>query len=791
VSSTPFQEALEAIAKPLEFAAAEGFARLERVRDLEKSVAAAAARARALAVPPDVARTLARVEEAFAKPLEPGARRGAVERALAWLAPLRDPGFADAAIARPLAGLAGIGPKRAQQLAQRGLRSIADLLFHLPSRYDDRRAQQRIGDLEVGRRASFAGEVKVADFGPRRGRQRTFSAVLGDESGVVTLKWFRGGEAVAASVRKGVRLRATGDVRRYKFSKEVIHPEIDILREGEPEVGGEGIVPDYPTPEGVPPRTFRRWVAQAVEQYSDLVPSTLPAKLAAERELPATPEALRRIHRPEPAADPEALRRRETAAHERLVLEELYLLEVGLALRHAERAREPGIALDPARPGVAAAEAALPFRLTPAQQRAWREIAADLAEPHPMHRLLQGDVGSGKTAVAALATVAAAESGQQAALMAPTELLAEQHARTLAALLAGAKLRVALLTSSVPRAEADAIRAGLAAGEIDLVIGTHALFQSEVRFARLALAVIDEQHRFGVLQRKALAGRGPGGLHPHVLVMTATPIPRSLALTLYGDLDLSVIDALPPGRKPARTLLLREGEGRRVAELVRETLARGEQVYVVYPLVEESEKLDLRAASEQAERIRAAFREVRVDLVHGRLDAAERAAAMDRFARGETRILVSTTVIEVGVDVPNATLMVVEHAERFGLAQLHQLRGRVGRGARPGSCVLVARGSSEDSEARLAALLETTDGFAIADADLRIRGPGEFLGTRQHGRLPDLRFADLVRDARLVALAREAARETVRRDPGLRRAPDLARAVRTRWGERLALVTVG
>jgi ATP-dependent DNA helicase RecG len=761
------------------------------VRELEKSVAGAAARALALCIPPDAARVLGRIEEAFAQPLAGKAKRAAVERALTLLAPLESPEFADAAIARPVASLPGVGPRRAQQLAQRGLRTIADLLFHLPSRYDDRREQVRIGDLEVGRRASFEGEVKVADFGPRRGRTRTFSAVLGDDSGVVTLKWFRGGESVATHVKKGVRLRATGDVRRYRFSKEVIHPEIDFLREGEAGPG-EGIVPDYPVPEGIPPRTFRRWVAAAVAQYSDLVPSTLPAKLAAERRLPPTPEALRRIHRPEADAEPEALRARRTAAHERLVLEELYLLEVGMALRHAERAREPGIALDPTRPGVAAAQGALPFRLTDAQERAWREIAADLAAPHPMNRLLQGDVGSGKTVLAALAAVTAAASGQQAALMAPTELLAEQHARTLTSLLAGAPtVRTALLTASVPRAEADAVRRALEAGEVDLVVGTHALLQPTVRFARLALAVIDEQHRFGVLQRRALAGRGPGGAHPHVLVMTATPIPRSLALTLYGDLDVSVIDALPPGRTPARTALLRSGEGERVVELVRATLARGEQVYVVYPLVEESEKVDLRAASEQAERIRAAFPEAHVDLVHGRLDAAARGAAMQRFARGETQILVSTTVVEVGVDVPNATLMIVEHAERFGLAQLHQLRGRVGRGERPGTCLLVARGSTEDSEARLSALLETTDGFAIADADLRIRGPGEFLGTRQHGRLPDLRFADLVRDARLVAVAREAARETVRGDPGLVRAPDLSRAVKLRWGERLALVGVG
>ena len=369
MTETLFQEAVQALARPLDFAARDGFAYIERLPDLEKNMSGAAERARALHVPPDVARGFARIEEDFAKPLAAGEKKRAVERAVAALAPLRDPGFADAAIARPLGGLAGIGPRRAQQLAQRGLRSIADLLFHLPSRYDDRREAVRIGDLEVGRRATFSGEVKVADFGPRRGRVRTFSAVLGDESGVLTLKWFRGGEAVAAHVKKGVRLRATGEVRRYKFSKEVIHPEIDFLRAapgaagpGEAEAEAEGIVPDYPVPEGIPPRTFRRWVAAAVEQYSDLVPSTLPAKLAAQRRLPPTPEALRRIHRPEPEADPEQLRLRRTGAHERLVLEELYLLEVGLALRHAERAREPGVALDPTRAGVEAALRALPFR---------------------------------------------------------------------------------------------------------------------------------------------------------------------------------------------------------------------------------------------------------------------------------------------------------------------------------------------------------------------------------------------------------------------------------------------
>jgi ATP-dependent DNA helicase RecG len=729
------------------------------------------------------------VRARFAEPL-PGseARRAAIADSLRDLAPLRDPGYADRAIARAVATLPGVGPKRAQQLAQRGLRTVSDLLFHLPTRYDDRREQRKIGELPVGARGTFTGEVVLADFVPIRGRGRIYQAVVGDGTGTINLKWFRGGDAVAGSVKKGVRLRVTGEVRRYRFDKEIIHPEIDVLRDGEPGAT-DGVVPEYTTPEGVPTRTFRRMIATAVADYADLVQSALPEKLAAARSLPPTPDALRAIHTPRGDADPEALRARTTPAHERLVLEELYLLEVGLALRHAERAQRAGIAIASDGPRARAARAALPFALTSAQQRALAEIARDLSRPHPMSRLLQGDVGSGKTAVAALAAVAVAEAGAQSALMAPTEILAEQHAATLRALVP--ELRIALLTASVPRTEANAIRAQLAAGEIELLVGTHALVQEDVCFARLALAIVDEQHRFGVLQRAALAARAPVGLEPHVLVMTATPIPRSLSLTLFGDLDLSVIDELPPGRMPARTELLRAGEGRRVMEAVRAALARGEQVYVVYPLVEESEKVDLRAATESAEAIRRAFPQHRVELVHGRQSTAERAAAMDSFKRGQSQILVSTTVIEVGVDIPNATLMVIEHAERFGLAQLHQLRGRVGRGSKPGACLLVARGSSDAGEARLRAMLETTDGFVIADHDLRIRGPGDFLGTRQHGFLPDLRFADLVRDARLVSLAREAARETVRRDSRLAKAPDLARAVETRWGERLALVGVG
>jgi ATP-dependent DNA helicase RecG len=785
---------------PLRFAARDDFAAIDRVVDLEQAVARSLTQIQELAVPRGLRKRLARIAKAFEAPLEGAKRRKAVASALEVLAPMAAPSFAEELLEQPLSVLPGVGPKRAAAFARRALGNVADLLFHLPARYDDRRALQSVEALQVGLRATFVARVLLVDFVTSRGRggrfRRVLQAVVGDDTGTVNLKWFHGGDALHGILTKGTRILVTGDVRRYRFHKELLHPDVDVLGEDEsaPEAPDlQRLVADYPALDRTNPRALRRLVAAALDEYADLVGGHLPEALVHQRRLPEPADALRGVHWPSPDEDVEALRERRSPAHERLVLEELYLLEVGLALRRAAQAERPGIATRADGPRTRAAPGALPFRLTAAQRRAWGEIRADLERPHPMNRLLQGDVGSGKTAVAFLAAVAVAESGRQTALMAPTELLAEQHARTLRRLAeSGGKataLRIELLTSSVPRAEAEGVRARVAAGEADLVLGTHALVQRDVRFADLALAVVDEQHRFGVLQRAALGAKG--GVAPDVLVMTATPIPRTLALTLYGDLDLSVIDEMPPGRTPVATDVFRQGEGERVVQLIRQTAARGEQIYVVYPLVEESEKMDLRAAVESAQRIARAFPELTVDLVHGRLDAAARSEAMRRFERGETQVLVSTSVIEVGVDVPNATLIVVEHAERFGLAQLHQLRGRVGRGTRPGTCALVARGGGEDSEARIEAMLETTDGFRIADADLRIRGPGEFLGTRQHGKLPDLRIADLVRDARLVSVAREAALTQVRDDPGLVHASALRDAVRARWGNRLALADVG
>jgi ATP-dependent DNA helicase RecG len=802
VGASPFAKALETALAPLHFAARDDFAALDRVKDLDAAVARGVGRALAGAVPRDVRARLERIVATFDAPLEGDARREAVSQALDVLEPMSGTAFAEELLARSTNVLPGIGPRRADALARRGLRSISDVLFHLPARYDDRRALVPVEDLEVGHRATFIATVLVSDFVNTRGRggrfRRILQAVVGDDSATVNLKWFRGGDALQGVVKKGNRLLVTGDVRRYRFQKELLHPDVEVLPD---EAGGptsdpdvERVVANYPALDGVNPRALRRLIASALDEYADLVPGHLPDFVAAERGLMDAAEALRIVHAPPPESDVERLRKRVSPAHERLVLEELYVLEVGLALRRASVSAQPGNAIPVDGPRAAAAPDSLPFKLTGAQARAWAEIRGDLGRPHPMHRLLQGDVGSGKTAVAFLGAVTAAEGGYQTALMAPTELLAEQHLRTLQSLAetggATTALRIALLTSSLPKAEADVVRARVASGDVDLVVGTHSLVQRGVRFARLGLAIVDEQHRFGVLQRAALADAG-GGVAPDVLVMTATPIPRTLALTLYGDLDVSVLDELPPGRTPVTTEVLRAGQGQRAVDLIREATSRGEQVYVVYPLVEESEKIDLRAAVDSAARIAAAFPDLKVDLVHGRLDATARTDAMARFDRGETQILVSTSVIEVGVDVPNATLMVVEHAERFGLAQLHQLRGRVGRGERPGMCLLMARGGGEDSEARIDAMLRTTDGFEIADADLQIRGPGEFLGTRQHGKLPDLRIADLIRDARLVGVAREAALDMVSRHPALRDRPELLQAVKARWGQRLALADVG
>ena len=546
------------------------------------------------------------------------------------------------------------------------------------------------------------------------------------------------------------------------------------------------IVPVYERTGSVTTNMQRRFVWQALHDLPDTLFDPVPADILEAERWPSRAAALRQAHFPASGSDIDALNRFATPAQRRLIFEDFFVFQAGLALRRHENAQVRKTLVctvtDETR---AAARAVLPFKLTPGQREALAEIVADMQRAWPMQRLLQGDVGAGKTIVALLAAIVAMENGFQVAVMAPTEILAEQHYRTIMRWLDGTRYRVRLLTGRVTAAQRRDLLPAIARGEIDLVIGTHALVQQHVTFRSLALVVIDEQHRFGVIQRGILAGKGE---HPDVLVMTATPIPRTLALTECGDMDVSVIRGLPPGRQPIRTMVKPDSRRDEVYALIRQEVARGRQAYVIYPLVEESEKVDLRAATAMAEELRRVFPEFEVALLHGRMKGDEKDKVMRAFAAGHLHILVSTSVVEVGVDVPNASVMVIEHAERFGLSQLHQLRGRIGRGSHDSTCVLVYQAPwSDDARERLRAMAETSDGFVIAERDLRLRGPGDFFGTRQSG-LPQLRAGDLTRDADLLERAFTEARNRI--DAGTLSSAQ-EQYVRAVWERQFGLITVG
>jgi ATP-dependent DNA helicase RecG len=685
----------------------------------------------------------------------------------------------------PLQYVKGVGPRRAALLLKLGLETVEDALYFVPSRHEDRTRLTPLGALSEGAARTCAGTI-VGVSPPPRGQSRVpFAVTLGDGTGYLTAVWFNQ-PYLGKVFARGQQVIVHGRVARFRRGPlQMQHPEYEIVEPGEDETIHAGrLVPVYRLTEGLPQRTLRRLIWQVVDEHAARVPESLPEAVRRRRGLVPLPEALRQVHFPEDEARRERARRR-------LVFDDFFLLELGLAIRRHREGRARAVALAP--PGALAERfrRALPFRLTRAQERVWEEIRRDLAAPHPMNRLLQGDVGSGKTVVAALAILTAAEAGYQAAVMAPTEILAEQHLLTLRQWLPPLGVPVVLLTSAVKGREREAILAGAAAGEIPCLVGTHALVQEGVEFRRLGLAVVDEQHRFGVVQRAALRRKGED---PHVLVMTATPIPRTLALTLYGDLDVSVLDELPPGRQPVVTLTRSEGKRAQIYAFLRQQVGQGRQVYVVCPLVEESEASDLKAATEMAERLRSeVFPDLQIGLLHGRLPFAEKEAVMEAFKAGRTQLLVSTTVIEVGIDVPNASVMLVEHAERFGLSQLHQLRGRVGRGPWKSYCILLESGTlTPEARRRLEAMTETQDGFRIAEVDLELRGPGEFFGTRQSG-LPAFRVADLLRDARVLVEARQEAFALVGGDPELRRPEHLRlrEALLARWRGRLELASVG
>ena len=697
------------------------------------------------------------------------------------------------ALRTPVQYLKGVGPRRADELAAAGVRTVEDLLLALPSRYEDRARLQPIRDLRVGETVSVAGTVLGCGLrSTRRPGFRIFELLVQDESGRVRAAFPN--QAFLGDVfraRQRVFLHGRVD-RRPAGGLQLANPDYEVVSGGDEDEGASlihlihsgRIVPVYEKLGSLTSKARRRVVHDALRNLPEEVDDALPA--AVRRGLPPRRQALREAHFPPPGTSVEALDGFRTAAQQRLIFEEFFFFQLGLLLRR----RETDTRIKPRRIVVderirQAARDVLPFRLTADQRRALKEIVDDLRGPRPMNRLLQGDVGSGKTIVALLAALVAMENGLQVAFMSPTEILAEQHYAVVARVLARSRFAATLLTGTLPAAARREAASRIANGASQLAVGTHALVQGEVRFRALGLAIIDEQHRFGVVQRATLRGKG---LDPDVLVMTATPIPRTLALTAYGDLDASEIRGRLPGRQPVRTTVLSEPRRARAWDLVRSELRAGRQAFVVYPLVEESEKLDLKAATEMAAELRErVFADARVGLVHGRTPTAERERTMAAFAAGALDVLVATTVIEVGIDVPNATVMVIEQAERFGLAQLHQLRGRVGRGAAQSHCVLVhAAPLSAAARARLRALAETTDGFEIAERDLELRGPGDFFGTRQSG-VPTFRVGDLLRDHRLMEEARRAAAAWLAGPDA--DAPRLAE-VRSAWAERFGLAGV-
>jgi ATP-dependent DNA helicase RecG len=667
-------------------------------------------------------------------------------------------------IPHDLASLRGVGPALRERLARLGVLRPLDLLFLLPQRYEDRTRLTPIGSLQAGQRAVIEGEVALSEIVFRR--RRSLLCRIADGTGQLTLRFFYFSKAQQEGFARGARVRCYGEARPGPAGLEMVHPEYRLLAPGERTVLEQALTPIYPTTEGLQQFRLRGLVGQAFDRVLPALPDYLPDNPLTNQALPALRDALRYVHRPPPGANLAELAAGMHPCQRRLALEEMLAHHLSLR-RLRERSRlERSLPL-PATNGLREKFfQQLGFSLTVGQRQALTDIETDLAQPHPMMRLVQGDVGCGKTVVAAAAVLQAVAHGHQAAIMAPTELLAEQHRRTFERWFAPLGVRVAWLSGKLTRRERSRVFEEVGTGRGQVVIGTHALFQEGVDYRSLALIVVDEQHRFGVHQRLALMQKGSvPGLRPHQLVMTATPIPRTLAMTMYADLDTSMIRELPPGRQPVQTVAMPERRRPELAARVLEATRAGQRAYWVCPLIEESELAPYRAAESTYAMLQEALPDVNVGLVHGRMKAEDKDRAMRDFSVGRLQVLVATTVIEVGVDVPEATLMIIENAERLGLAQLHQLRGRVGRGDAPSACVLLYQSPlSEMARRRLDVLRETTDGFIVAQADLELRGPGEVLGTRQTGML-QLRVADLLRDADLAPAIQRLAKDLLANAP--------------------------
>ncbi|MBI5561989.1 MAG: ATP-dependent DNA helicase RecG [Deltaproteobacteria bacterium] len=701
-----------------------------------------------------------------------------------------------ARLATPVQFCKGVGPKVAELFAKKGLATVEDVLYFLPIRYEDRKSIRRIKDLTPGQNQATSGEVIEAGE-TRYGRRRVFEAAIGDGGAMLRAKWFTYKTSyMTGRFKPGKRVLLYGTVSRYDNLFEMVHPDVEPLGEGDDAsvlLESGGIIPVYSQIENLHQKTIRKIIKGVVDGFATDAAGGVPMEAARRMRLMDIGQAFRAAHLPQtlpPAYSP---------AKRALVFDELFVMELGLAAKRAHLKKEAGISHAGKGGRCCGVEErlreSLPWRLTKAQERALAEIKRDMYEPHPMNRLIQGDVGSGKTIVSLMAAIRAVESGYQAVIMAPTEILSEQHYLTIHRYAESLGINAALLTGSMTRPVKKKTLAGIADGAVDLVIGTHALIQKDVEFARLGLVIIDEQHRFGVAQRATLRKKGSAsGQPPDVLIMTATPIPRTLSMTVFGDLDVSIIDELPPGRLPIETRIMREHDRRKAYELIRSELACGNQCYIVYPLVEESKELSLKDATNMKAHLQKdVFPEFKLGLLHGRMKAAEKESVMRGFKEKRLDVLVSTTVIEVGVDVPSATVMLIEHAERFGLAQLHQLRGRVGRGAKRSLCLLLASWTnSEDTWKRLKVMEETQDGFRIAEEDLKIRGPGSFIGTQQAG-APDFRTAFALADLTVLKHAREEALRYFEVNPGLS-TPEgecIKKVLKARWQGRLELAEIG
>lgn len=693
----------------------------------------------------------------------------------------------------------GIGPKMAELLARRGIITVEDALFCLPHRYEDRRSIVPINQLKTGETQLFQGTVISVETVVTKGGKKIFEALVKDQDASVVLKWFRANTVWMSRVWKGGKKGVfSGEVTSFGNRLEVHHPDVEWLEDGQDatdvmaadQLNFGRIVPVYPLTEGLHQKGMRRIIGQVVETFISDLHNILPPQLLAGYNYLPLGDALHLLHSPPSETPLKELNLGSTRAHRSIAFDEFFFWELGLLLKKQGVTIEDGIPFEVTHRYTKELVKLLPFQLTAAQRRVLAEIKQDMMAPHPMHRLVQGDVGCGKTMVALMAALLAVENGYQVAIMAPTEILAEQHWHNIHGWCEQLGIDVVLLTAGLRGKEKKIAMQQIADGTAAIVIGTHAVIQEKVEFYRLGLGVVDEQHRFGVLQRGVMKKKG---CNPDILVMTATPIPRTLSMTLFGDLSLSVIDELPPGRSPVVTRVYFESRRNQMYQLLQEQIQAGFQAYIIYPLVEESENSDLKAATQMAEHLQnRIFPEFRLGLLHGRMKPSEKETVMQAFKGREIDILVATTVIEVGIDVPNATIMVIEHAERFGLSQLHQLRGRVGRGSHRSQCILMTEGRlSEDAEKRLKVMETTTDGFRIAEADLEIRGPGDFLGTRQSG-MPDFRVANILRDAAILEAARQAAERQLEDDPLL--ATDQGKRIRgeliRRWGTRLELAAI-